>query len=371
MPATASKLKRSAASTVRGWISRLPAPRDRAAYDLVVGARGLVTGKVPGEPKPPVAKPRANRKTKVRPYGTVPGPRLQRTPRLPEDTVWTPFPESDTRVEMVRSLYETGARPERMDVDLLDRLNEEYAAKRIVKAPRSSAPKSMQEAARGRVAWAHTYVDLRDTSVLEIGCGRGYEVFIVGNDYGSRAHGIDVREYSTWSQFASDKVGFTLGDMSQENPFEHNSFDRIISYTVWEHVTHPRKLLEETYNVLKPGGLAWIRANLYAGPAASHRYRDIFFPWPHLLFSDDVIRDWDVKHGLRPRGASWVNRLSWGHYERYIAEIGFNLRHLSFQEAEWDQEFYERFEDILGRFPITDLKRDYFLAVLEKPLDGA
>ena len=211
MPATASKLKRSAASTVRSWISRLPAPRDRAAYDLVVGARGLVTGKVPGEPKPPVAKPRANRKTKVRPYGTVPGPRLQRTPRLPEDTVWTPFPESDTRVEMVRSLYETGARPERMDVDLLDRLNEEYAARRIVKAPRSSAPKSMQEAARGRVAWAHTYVDLRDTSVLEIGCGRGYEVFIVGNDYGSRAHGIDVREYSSWSQFASDKVGFTLG----------------------------------------------------------------------------------------------------------------------------------------------------------------
>ena len=96
MPATASKLKRSAASTVRSWISRLPAPRDRAAYDLVVGARGLVTGKVPGEPKPPRSQASREPQDEVRPYGTVPGPRLQRTPRLPEDTVWTPFPESDT-----------------------------------------------------------------------------------------------------------------------------------------------------------------------------------------------------------------------------------------------------------------------------------
>jgi SAM-dependent methyltransferase len=257
-----------------------------------------------------------------------------------------------------------------MDVDLIDSLNAEYSAKRVVKAPRAVDPKAMQEAARRRVAWAHGNVDLQDKSVLEIGCGRGYEMFIVGNDYGSRAHGIDVREYTSWSKLAGENVQYTLGDMSQENPFEHNTFDRIVSYTVWEHVTHPRALLQETYNVLKPGGLAWIRANLYAGPAASHRYRDLFFPWPHLLFSDDVISDWSVSHGLRPRGASWVNRLSWGHYERYIAEIGFRLRELTFQEAEWDQEFYERFEGILGRFPITDLKRDYFLAVLEKPIQS-
>ena len=119
--------------------------------------------------------------------------------------------------------------------------------------------------------------------------------------------------------------------------------------------------------MLKPGGLAWIRANLFCGPQASHRYREINFPWPHLLFSEDVIRDWDVKHGRGPKGPAWVNRLTWDNYQRHIDEIGFRLRHVQFQEAEWDEEFYQRFEDILGRYAKRDLKRDYFLAVLEKP----
>jgi hypothetical protein len=100
---------------------------------------------------------------------------------------------------------------------------------------------------------------------------------------------------------------------------------------------------------------------------ASHRYRDINFPWPHLLFSDDVIRDWDTKHGRPAKGSSWVNRLSWLHYERSITDLGFVLRHLQFQNAKWDEEFFVRFEDILGRFPRADLERDFFLVVLEKP----
>jgi hypothetical protein len=119
--------------------------------------------------------------------------------------------------------------------------------------------------------------------------------------------------------------------------------------------------------VLKPGGLAWLHVNLYAGPKASHRYRQIFFPWPHLLFSDDVIREWDARHGRETRGSSWVNQLSWSQYERYLGEIGFRLRQLSFDEASWDEEFYRRFEDVLGRIPIRDLKRDFFTAVLQKP----
>jgi hypothetical protein len=126
-------------------------------------------------------------------------------------------------------------------------------------------------------------------------------------------------------------------------------------------------MLERTYRVLKPGGLAYIKANLYAGPKASHRYRDIYFPWPHLLFSDDVIRDWDVKHGREPRGSSWVNRLSWEQYERCIVDIGFELREVKFDIATWDEGFYRRFEDMLGRYRRIDLSRDFFTVVLEKP----
>lgn len=301
-------------------------------------------------------------------FGLPIGPPLRKTPRLSEDTEWTAFPEIEGFGKLVTSLYETGARPERFDAALLEALNVEYVDKPIVPAPRSAMPKPMQAAARGRVGKAHGDVDLRNATVLEIGCGRGYEMFIVGNDYGSVAHGIDVRSYATWPLLTGPTVSFALGDMAAENPFDANTFDRVISYTVWEHVLHPRKMLEETFKVLKPGGLAWIHANLYSGPKASHRYRQIYFPWPHLLFSDDVIREWDATHGRETRGASWVNRLSWSQYERYLGEIGFQIRKLTFDESAWDEDFYHRFEDVLGRIPIRDLKRDFFTVVLQKPL---
>jgi SAM-dependent methyltransferase len=362
---------------VKRLIHRLPAPRDRAALGVLRSVRSLVTGQVPAprahraQPlaKAPVKAPAAApvKAPKPAPFGLVPGPTLTRTPKLPEDTAWTPFPPMTSAGDLLRSLYETGDRPPRFDADLIDQLNAEYADKRVVRAPRTFMPDAMQKAARKRVAWAHPYVDLRNTTVLEIGCGQGYEAYITAHDYGSQVHGVDVNEYTTWPQLAGDRVSFTCVDIAQDNPFEDNTFDRIVSYTVWEHVLHPRRLLEETYKVLKPGGLALIRANLYAGPMASHRYREIFFPWPHLLFTDDVIRDWDAKHGRDTRGSEWVNRLSWNHYERYIAETGFRLRHRGFAETALDEEFYHRFEDVLGRFPIQDLKRDFFNVVLEKP----
>ena len=103
------------------------------------------------------------------------------------------------------------------------------------------------------------------------------------------------------------------------------------------------------------GGITGIRAQAVARDGA-------------LLVSDDVISEWDAMHGRETRGASWGNRLSWSQYERYLGEIGFQIRKLTFDESAWDEEFYHRFEDVLGRIPIRDLKRDFFTVVLQKPL---
>jgi hypothetical protein len=59
--------------------------------------------------------------------------------------------------------------------------------------------------------------------------------------------------------------------------------------------------------------------------------------------------------------------VSWYHYQYYFDRIGFRIRHLKFDETTIDEEFYTRFEDILGRYPRWDLTKDFFLAVLEKP----
>jgi SAM-dependent methyltransferase len=359
---------RRLATAARAVARRLPPPRDKAFLRAAGAIRDLVRGREPRPAKPPapaappLAPPPPPAPAKEQPY--------KRPAQLQEtDIEWRDPPRVTNTAVKIRSIYDTGAAPPRYDLELLEKLNAEYADKPIVPQPLEYDPDSLTKGARRRALWVHNWVDLKDKRTLEIGCGNGYEVWHVAEHLGADAYGVDVTEYGPWETLAatSDRVHFECADMAADNPFPADFFDRIMSFTVWEHVLHPYKLLEETYKVLKPGGLAWIYANLYPGPKASHRYRDFHFPWPHLLFTDDVIKEWDRKNGREDEGSAWVNRLSWRHYEFYFDRIGFRLRHVHFIESELDEEFYHRFEDILGRHPRYDLTKDFFIAILEKP----
>lgn len=294
------------------------------------------------------------------------GPPLPPVQPLADEGAWRQPPVSQ-KSGLRGSMHSQDPRRVRFDVDLLEQLNEEYRHKPIVPAARELSSAALGEAAKNRVLWAHRSVDLVDKTVLEVGCGNGYEVWSMAHNLGADAFGVDIQEPHCWEDLVGERVHLQRADLTEDNPFPPETFDRIVSYTVWEHVQHPHRLLEETHQILKPGGLQWIRANLWAGPQASHRYRDIFFPWPHHLFSDDVIAEWDAQHGRAPEGAAWVNKLTWNHYERYFHDIGFKLRGRSFSTAAWDEEFYQRFEDVLGRIPRWDLERDFFTCVVEKP----
>jgi hypothetical protein len=89
-----------------------------------------------------------------------------------------------------------------------------------------------------------------------------------------------------------------------------------------------------------------------------------------LLFSDDVIQAFREKHSGIQAGASWVNRLTWAQYEDHLREIGFVLRSLRFSEEPLDEAFYERFGNILGRYPRWDLTKDFFHVIVEKSADA-
>lgn len=70
-------------------------------------------------------------------------------------------------------------------------------------------------------------------------------------------------------------------------------------------------MLQRAHDLLVPGGNLLLSANLYRGPKASHRYREIFFPWPHLLFSDEVIDDFYRNHlKMIPEGETWLSEES-------------------------------------------------------------
>jgi SAM-dependent methyltransferase len=293
-------------------------------------------------------------------YTVLPRPRTIRTS-------WPDPPEVEDAGAVVRSVYDTGDRPPRMDVALLDALNEEYRSKPLVPAPPLYDQASREDRARRRLLDVHHEVDLADKRVLELGCGAGFEVWYLSHHFGADAWGVDVSERRAWKPLTDERTHFVCADIAAGSPFEANFFDRVISFSVFEHVVHPFSVIRELHRIMAPGGLAWISANLHRGPRASHLYRELYFPFPHLLFGDDVIRDYRRRTNDKAEGASWVNRLTWSQYENYFREAGFVMRSLRFSETPLDEAFYERFDDILGRYPRWDLTKDFFYTVLEKP----
>jgi len=334
-----------------------PSPRIsllRRARRLLGKGRRAITGGARRRPAAPTPKPRAY------PFAQ---PRL---PRRQLDEDWPTPPEAEGE-PFSWWVAPRSAPKVRFDIELFERLNEEYASKPLVPKPRDYDVSSRTSDARTRLARVASFMDLERTTTLEIGCGPGEEVWLLRHKFGCRAYGIDVQPWPRWPVYRGDGVHLLIADASAV-PFEDSSFDRIVSFTVWEHIEHPFRALSEAYRILRPGGEMWLNANLHRGPSASHQYRDINFPWPHLLFDESIAREFFRRRG-REEGFYWVNRLTYDTYRRYFDLLGFEVVHLGFTERELDQDFYERFEAVLGRYPISDLTRDFFTTILRKP-DG-
>lgn len=292
------------------------------------------------------------------------------TARLGARPVTTPWPEPpliEEAASIIRRRETPGTNgPAVFDVDLFEALNAEYAAKPLVAQAIGLDEASLTERAEKRLDRVHRSIDLAGKRVLEFGCGAGFEVWLLSHHFGADAYGVDIAERSAWRDLADDRTHYALADIAEDRPFPADFFDRIVSFSVFEHVAHPHASLAELHRVLRPGGLAWISANLYRGPMASHRYREVLFPFPHLLFEDEVFREFYRRQGLPASTASWVNRLSWADYEGLFGRVGFRIRALTFSERSLDEAFYRRFESVLGRYPRWDLERDFFHVVVEK-----
>ena len=76
-------------------------------------------------------------------------------------------------------------------------------------------------------------------SLCEVGCGAGYEVWHLAHRYGCDAWGIDTDPRKGWSALAGPRVHLIEGDMADATALPSTHFDRVVSFTVWEHVRRP------------------------------------------------------------------------------------------------------------------------------------
>lgn len=120
-------------------------------------------------------------------------------------------------------------------------------------------------------------------SLLEIGCGAGAVLGILGQTYPKlKLAGIDLAEQQIayakhhLANLGLDDVELQVGDAANL-PWSHNQFDRL--YAIWflEHLPSPLQVLREAQRVLKPGGTITItetdyRTILVTPESADYRY---------------------------------------------------------------------------------------------------
>jgi 2-polyprenyl-3-methyl-5-hydroxy-6-metoxy-1,4-benzoquinol methylase len=270
----------------------------------------------------------------------------------------------------------------RYDLALFEQLNEDYRDRPLVRVAPASTAAGAGTAAAG-AAWVaerqrHAAamqltpilrdIDLAGKVVLEIGCRQGWLVSILPERAGAAtAIGVDVNRYPEWDEFGDPRLRMVEADLAKDPVVPAGSVDTIISNAVLGRDLGPLTLLSTARALLKDGGELWLRAKGTTAPTASARYRDVFFPWPHLLFEDDVCEQFYLKHhGKAGQRFPWLSRLTAAHYAQAARELGFEVTLARRKVVPIDVPFYLRFLDKLGRYAALDLETDLLTLVLSK-----
>jgi len=126
--------------------------------------------------------------------------------------------------------------------------------------------------------------------VLELGCSNGYllDAFLEHEQFTAIGADISSEALERGRRLRADRIQF-LQTTATSIPLPDSSVDTIYTVDTIEHLSRPREVLQDTYRVLKPGGLFHIYFAPWFGPCGAHLEDIIPFPWGHVLFSMDTL----------------------------------------------------------------------------------
>jgi 2-polyprenyl-3-methyl-5-hydroxy-6-metoxy-1,4-benzoquinol methylase len=87
--------------------------------------------------------------------------------------------------------------------------------------------------------------------VLDIGCGRGVLLGALA-DRGFEVHGVEISPEA--ARGADPRAEIRIASHVADAGYEGSTFDEVIIWHVFEHMSDPRGTLDEVHRILKPGG---------------------------------------------------------------------------------------------------------------------
>jgi len=140
-------------------------------------------------------------------------------------------------------------------------------------------------------------IDLKDKTVLDVGCGIGATCLYVAQHGARQVVGIDIQpEYITCAQeelanehsHLADRVTFKL--ISTAKDLGEQKFDIILSKDSFEHIANPKQYLQDLQDHVTDDGIIVIGFGpLWKSPWGGHITFMTKLPWAHLLFPERVI----------------------------------------------------------------------------------
>lgn len=113
--------------------------------------------------------------------------------------------------------------------------------------------------------------DQSKLKVLDVGGSSG----IIANELSKKFKSVTVMDIDKGAlkfakqTFKRKNLYFRFGD-AMNLPLKNNSFDIVVCTHVYEHVPYPKKLFQEIYRVLKPGGVCYLAAQNKLWPLEAH-----------------------------------------------------------------------------------------------------
>lgn len=195
-----------------------------------------------------------------------------------------------------------------------------------------------------------TNLSFEGARVLDVGCGDGFiDLGIIRSFNPAKVMGVDLEltDIEQLRELAHRNLNEDLPNnlsfatcAETTIPLPDESFDVVMSWSVFEHVSNPVAVLGEMRRILRPGGFMFLQIwPLYFSQRGSHMWNWYPEGWEHLTQSHQEIKSevaselYDNHDLLEAMNIDFdtLNRITLDELQRSISAAGFKIRRIGLQ----------------------------------------